>query len=83
MCGKHCVTPPTTLLGESLAVESKLNVYSVIEVCGWRTLLATVIADYLTPGNVGNWFPRILGGSLSVASYLIEFFAVIGVIVVV
>lgn len=42
--------------------------------------MAIVIVDELTPGDVGDRFSRILRGILSVPSYMIEFFAVIGVL---
>lgn len=47
-----------------------------------QKLWAIVRVDYLTLGDVGDLFPRIPGGIVSISSDAIEFFAVIGVLVV-
>lgn len=55
---------------------------SVIKVCGAETLLDIVLIDYLTPENVGDRFPFIFGGIVSLPAYAAECFAVIGVLLV-
>lgn len=49
--------------------------------CGEWTLLVIVVVYYLAQRDVGDRLSRIFGGVECLPSYVVQFFAVIGVVV--
>lgn len=62
--------------------EVKLTVDSVTEFCREWKLVEILVIDYLTPGEVEDRSPCILGVFVSLSQYGIKVFAVIGGIAV-